>query len=199
MEFAYPRHLTRQAPHVCGRRLHFPHLTSRQGFALVAVLGLTTLAMILVLALLSVSDTSLKSESLDWEQTRARVTADTAVALALGQSKSATSGQFSDGTPRPWTSQPGAIRTYHMDGSPATLHKLYTAADMQAESTASITNDLPGNWQDYPDQFADLNAPLSGSVWPVSVSHRRSTGEDGRSSDRRRRLRLHHHTRRCGA
>lgn len=162
------------------RRLHFPHLTSRQGFALVAVLGLTTLAMILVLALLSVSDTSLKSESLDWEQTRARVTADTAVALALGQLKSATSGQFSDGTPRPWTSQPGAIRTYHMDGSLATLHKLYTAADMQAESTASITNDLPGNWQDHPDQFADLNAPLSGSngqlQFPI-VDPRAKTGD----------------------
>jgi len=58
-----------------------------------------------------------------------------------------------------WASQPGAIRTFNMDGSMSRIYKLYSAPDLLAGSTAEAQADLVVDWDLKPAQFVDLNAP----------------------------------------
>src|SRR5690606_31416696 len=71
----------------------------------------------------------------------------------------ATSQTFESGTPKPWTSQPGAVRVHQMDGSLDTLFKLYSAEAMTASSSEAVDADVPDDWKTRPDHFVDLNAP----------------------------------------
>lgn len=126
---------------------------------MVTVLGLVAMCMMLVVALLSVSETGYKAETTGLDQSRARWAADNAVNIALAQLMTATSQRFDDGTPKPWTSQPGGIRVHGMDGSMESLHKLYTATDMEVPTLTGIDNDVSTSWQQKPDVFVDLNEP----------------------------------------
>ncbi|MDB6118529.1 MAG: Verru Chthon cassette protein [Verrucomicrobiaceae bacterium] len=131
----------------------------RRGFAIVSVLALTILATVIVMAMLSLATVSVKTEDSALEMARARWTGNTAVSIALGQLIGATKEQFADGTPKPWTSQPGAIRVHAMDGTLEKLHKLYSASVMETNSLADVAKDVPDDWQQRPDDFVDLNAP----------------------------------------
>lgn len=131
----------------------------RKGFALVAVLSMIALALVTVVALLSVASNGMKHAGIEASITRARLTADSAVAVAVGQLRAATTREFEDGTPKPWTSQPGAIRVHRMDGQLEQLFKLYSAADMVAPTSADLANDVPADWNSRPAEFVDLNAP----------------------------------------
>lgn len=131
-----------------------------RGFALISVLGMTVLLTLIIVGLLAVSNQGFKTENSAMEGARARWTGQNAVSIALGQLVSATSQQFPDGTPKPWTSQPGGIRVHAMDGSLEKLHKLYTAAQMVVTSLDDIDkDDLPDDWQQRPEEFVDLNSP----------------------------------------
>lgn len=130
-----------------------------RGFAMVTVLGMIALCMVIVVALLSVSEVSFKAENTGLDQSRVRLAADNAVNMALSQLMTATTQKFPDGTPKPWTSQPGAIRVHGMDGNLETLHKLYTAQDMEVPTLTGLDNDAPSSWQGNPDVFVDLNEP----------------------------------------
>lgn len=136
-------------------------MLSRRGFALVIVLGLMVLALTFLVAMLSLSTSSMKEESAGFDQTRVRVALNNAMQVAMGRLVSATSETFPDGiTPKPWTSQPGAVRVHGMDGRLETLHKLYTAKVMDVTSDAGIANDVPPDWQRHTDEFVDLNEPV---------------------------------------
>ncbi|MDB6138456.1 MAG: Verru Chthon cassette protein [Verrucomicrobiaceae bacterium] len=148
-----------QAPLVkdaCGNGRKAPR---PRGFALVSVLGLTVLLTLIVVGLLATSGQQFKTENSALEFSRARWTGQNAVSIALGQLVSATSQQFPDGTPKPWTSQPGGIRVHAMDGSLEKLHKLYSAAQMEVTSLDDIQSDLPDDWQQRTEEFVDLNVP----------------------------------------
>ncbi len=131
----------------------------RRGFALVMVVAMIALMMAVIVAFLSVARQGSREASIEAEKERARLVAQNAANVALAQLRDATSQFFPDGTPKPWTSQPGAVRVHNMDGSLGTLFKLYTADSMTTGSLGSVTVDVPDDWAARPDDFVDLNAP----------------------------------------
>lgn len=131
----------------------------KHGMALVIVVSMLGLLTMLLLASFSLTETDFTSEISVHEHSRAQMLADDAVALAQASLAGATSQQFADGTPKPWTSQPGAIRVHEMDGSLEAIHKLYSAREMTASSVAEVNADLPDNWAQQVESFVDLNEP----------------------------------------
>ena len=131
----------------------------QRGFALVLVLAMVALMTLLLVAMLSTTRLSSKESNLAGERQRAEGIAQNAVHLALAQLRDATSREFPDGSPMPWTSQPGAIRTHTMDGRLETLFKLYSADLMQTADVSTVGADVPDDWDQRRDEFVDLNAP----------------------------------------
>ncbi len=131
----------------------------RRAFALVLVVAMVALMTVFIVAMLTTARHGLRESHIESERLRAQSTAESAAQVALAQLRDATSGEFTDGTPVPWTSQPGAIRAHAMDGSLARLFKLYSAQEMQTADLDSVTVDVPDDWAAHPDQFVDLNAP----------------------------------------
>lgn len=165
------------------RRLRPRPRPARRGVALVLTLGLLALMLVLVTAILDTSRDGLQETAMVKGQDQARRAAQDAVAVALGQLRVATGQHFSSGRPRPWTSQPGAIRVHQMDGSLDTVYKLYSAASMTTADPAGIEkDDLPDDWAEQPDVFVDLNAPVESEDgrlrFPV-VDPRAFAGEQG--------------------
>lgn len=147
---------------------------SRPAFALVVVLALLGLVLMLVVAALSVTRQELVTSQQSAEHARARMLAGSATAIAVAQLRSAiegASGGDGKAAPKPWTSQPGAIRVHGSDGSLETIFKLYSAAAMRASAEAALKDDLaPANWQQRPEHFVDLNAPshvAAGFKFPI--------------------------------
>lgn len=136
-----------------------PHAHRKRGMALVMVVSLLALLTMLMLATVSVTDSDFKAESASFEYSRARMLADSAVAIAQSKLVEATSQRFGDGTPKPWTSQPGAIRVHGMDGALETLYKLYSAPSATTASLTETAADLPDDWAAQKESFVDLNAP----------------------------------------
>jgi hypothetical protein len=142
-------------------------LRTRKGFALVLVLSLTALMLIMLLGILSVSQTEYEATKDYHGSASARALADSAVNIALAQLHAGTSEEFSDATPKPWTSQPGAIRVHDMSGKLQTLYKLYSGTQMRMDRTnleddqlqTDLAADLPGSWRQNAESFVDLNAP----------------------------------------
>jgi hypothetical protein len=131
----------------------------RRGIALVVVTMMIALMLVLLLALLSAGTTENRMAHTESAALNAQFTTESAIAVALGQLGAATREEFDDGTPKPWTSQPGAIRVHGMDGQLQRLYKLYTAAEMITESTGDLVNDMPEDWSTRPAEFTDMNTP----------------------------------------
>jgi hypothetical protein len=132
--------------------------TSR-GFALIITLVMVGLCTTLIVAVHMVSTAEYKSGATELDRMRSRTLADSAVAMALSQLATGTTQTFSNGTPKPWTSQPGALRVHDMSGKLESIYKLYSAADMVVEDENALTLDLASEWQSQPDTFVDLNVP----------------------------------------
>lgn len=120
------------------------------------MVGLCTL---LIMAMHSVTKVEFQSGNTELDRTRARLLGDSAVAMALSQLANGTTEIFSNGVPKPWTSQPGALRVHDMSGELQTIHKLYSASDMAVESEEALAYDVPADWQTQREAFVDLNAP----------------------------------------
>lgn len=133
----------------------------RRGFALVLVISMLALLMVLMLAFLSLGQDDARLSHAHIENNRANWVAQSAVNTAMAQLREATSQTFETGAPKPWTSQPGAIRVHRMNGTLETLYKLYSAPSMTAAALADTANDLPDDWAAQPGRFVDLNAPLA--------------------------------------
>jgi len=135
-------------------------LPRRQGaFALVLVLAMVAMMTMLVVALMTLSQGQTRESAVEAARMRSEFLAQTAVNVALAQMRDATSQVFTDGTPMPWTSQPGGIRVHNMDGSLNRLYKLYTAAGMQSQEFDAVAMDVPEDWMNRPEVFVDLNEP----------------------------------------
>ncbi len=139
--------------------ISFMRVPRKHGMALIIVISTLALVTMLMLASFSLTDTDFRTETIVYEQSRALLLADDAVALAQSSLISATSQQFEDGTPKPWTSQPGAIRVHNMEGDLESIYKLYSSNEMTATSVAATASDLPDNWADQKESFVDLNEP----------------------------------------
>lgn len=117
------------------------------------------LCTVLIMAVHSVTKVEFQAGNTELDRTRARLLGESAVAVALSQLARGTTESFSNGVPKPWTSQPGALRVHDMSGTLQTIHKLYSASDMAVESEDDLAHDLPANWQAQPEAFVDLNVP----------------------------------------
>lgn len=137
---------------------------TRRGLALISVLAMVTLATVIVLALFSVSDTEFKASKIYAGGNSARQFGDTAVNVVIGQIRSATVDSTTPSLPRLWSSQPGAVRVYNLDGTFFRGHKLYSDSTMivtGADGDNAMSGDAPDSaWDSSPDRYVDINEPV---------------------------------------
>lgn len=81
-----------------------------RGLAIVVTLLMLALLAVAAIGVLSVSSTHRRSTSAYADSVRTRQLGDFAVNLAVSQIRQGASQEEKDGTPKPWTSQPGAPR-----------------------------------------------------------------------------------------
>src|SRR5690606_4663564 len=72
-----------------------------------------------------------------------------------------------------WASQPGAIRVYDDTGEEVRVFKLYSSDVMSSQDGTSLDDgsDIPANWGSRPDEFTDLNEPVSRNgewIYPIA-------------------------------
>jgi len=98
-------------------------------------------------------------------QTEARVLSENVLSLVTAQIRDATTQSDTA-----WASQPGLIRTYSSSGNKT--YKLYSAQDMIATNFDPTANtDISTTWFSVPDQFVDLNSPVSVKTGNSTVRH----------------------------
>ena len=148
------------------------HLTPRSaarpdtGAALVLTLGMLVLLSGLVLALLLTVRTEYGSAKAYEGGTNARLLADSALNLVIGQIREA-----STQPDKAWISQPGLMRTFDTSGKVVKCYKLYSADSLVEDDTfdPAKATDLPGvfpttdarNWKKQPGLWTDINAPVA--------------------------------------
>lgn len=145
-------------------RLHTtsqPHL-SNSGTALIPsllIIGMVAAVVVLFFNLVTTQTQNAASQVAANDLTTLR---DTAINSAIGQLRQ---GSTEDGAL--WISQPGALRTFDADsGTPNFVYKLYSAKDMTVSAAMlgsnlqkNLENDVPGDWNDQPAIYGDLNEP----------------------------------------
>lgn len=154
--------------------------TNREGLALISVLGVVTLATILILALFSVSDAEFKSARNYADGAMARQLADNTVNLVISQIQAAATGV---GVPNGgqggsiWASQPGGVRVYQSDGEFVVGRKLYSATEMvvngfAAQAELEFSRSAPPEaWDESPSAWVDLNEPIVRTVGGASRTY----------------------------
>lgn len=134
----------------------------KKGIALVVVLTAISLCLILMVALLSTSQTEMNSTAASSRGTSARLHADTAVSLVIGQIQDVTHQDSGTAGMETWTSQPGMVRQYRENGVLLKGNKLYSDRKMVETSERDITKDTPpADWDQRPTQYVDLNEPVA--------------------------------------
>jgi len=131
----------------------------RRGAAVAMVLGVTVLMTLMVVSLMGLALTERRAATSAVAGSEADHLVHTTLALAISQLRDGTRQLAADGTPLPWTSQPGALRVHAIDGTLESIIKLYSAATMTAATTAAVADDLPADWDQWSWIFADLNEP----------------------------------------
>ncbi len=142
------------------RRARLAKKAKQKGVALVTVLAILLLMTVLILSFFTMATSELKSSEKEAEGLRARSLADAAVNMAIAQLREATTLLDASGRVSPWSSQPGAVRTFRQDGKLFRLFKLYSAKTMVVGNMATVPDDVPRDWQSKPAQFIDLNSPM---------------------------------------
>ena len=133
---------------------------SDSGIALVLVLGMLALIVILMVAFLGSVSSELKSAKTYASGLDAKSLADSSVNIVISQIQDATA------QPRlAWASQPGMIRTYDNTGAPVAAYKLYSSDRLRVDGAfnplTSLDTEIPVDWADKRELFADLNKPAS--------------------------------------
>lgn len=132
-----------------------------KGVALVTVLAIVLLMTVLIMSFFTMSRTELASSIKDSENLKARAFADAAVNMVIGQIREGTTFEGASQVLQPWSSQPGAIRSFDLYGNLVRIFKLYSSDQMEDGSTAQAVNrDVERNWNEKPDQWVDLNEPV---------------------------------------
>jgi len=147
--------------------------TSRQGVALVIVLGFLVLISALILAFFSTVTTELTASQTYAGSVTTKQLADTATNFVMGQISMATQSvkpgttSFDANAALAWASQPGMIRTFDTTGQGYQYFKLYSSPQMiiDAQQAGSwdpikeLSNEVPDDWATKPSIFTDLNSP----------------------------------------
>lgn len=152
--------------------------SDRRGLALISVLGVVTLATILILSLYSVSDAEFKSSVIYSDAATSKHLADTATRIVIGQIQAAATGAGTPGSPNGeaaigttiWASQPGAVRVYDAAGNFILGRTLYSSSKMVwggggagggLDGEKKMTQKVPAaTWAQSLDQWVDLNRPV---------------------------------------
>ena len=136
---------------------------SKGGAALILVLGMLVLLSGLVLSFLLTVRTEYGSAKSYEGGTNARLLADSALNLVIGQIREA-----STQPDQAWISQPGLIRTFDVSGKPVKSYKLYSAESLIEDGSfdPAQATDLPSasgasSWKSQPGLWTDLNAPVA--------------------------------------
>lgn len=159
--------------------------TDRRGLALISVLGVVTLATILIMALFSISDAEYRAAKVYAEGNSARHLADSAINIVQAQIQTAATGGSNQVKPAIWVSQPGAVRTYNAAGQFIEGRTLFSASNM-VTTNAGIAGEreftfgaagsprVDGKWSSKPDQWVDMNQPVvrsrSGDASDIEVT-----------------------------
>ncbi|XHR30561.1 MAG: Verru_Chthon cassette protein A [Chthoniobacteraceae bacterium] len=155
-----------------------PRRASRQGVALILVLGAILFISVLTVAFFGSVNHELVSSKSYASGASARIYADAAVNLVIGQLQA---GTTQDNPAQTWVSQPGLIRRFNTEGRMEKAFKLYSSNQMVEGATFSPLTatgtpaDVPDwnastpnaslPWNLYPNLYADLNTPITtGSV-----------------------------------
>ena len=132
-----------------------------QGFSLLTVLAALAVMSLLLLALMSGAAHQVRGGQNAASLARARMLADSAVSLVIGQIQQATTQ-----TDQAWISQPGLIRTYAATKArtASASYKLYSAPQM-IDTSGGLTflaGDVPSDWNSTTNAsvYTDLNAPV---------------------------------------
>ncbi len=146
---------------------------SKSGMALVLVLSILVLITLLVVFINISVRRDLEESSSFAAFTTAQQLADSAMDIAIGQIREATSGFEKDSAGNPllnqplaWASQPGAIRTYKKNGDEHLIYKLYSTRRLVTQNAGELTtggtnSDIPTDWATRRALFTDLNAPAT--------------------------------------
>ncbi len=138
-----------------------------QGIAIITVLAVLLLMSVLVLAFFQMASTEyITSNNYDYG-IRSRQAADTVISMVTGQIRKATTQTGKELEANAWISQPGAITTfgttteYRSAKDAARLkYKLYSSDKMVVDGDENLSEDVPGNWDEHPENWVDLNAPV---------------------------------------
>lgn len=129
---------------------------SRDGMALVIVLGVLVLLTVLVVGFLGRALMERASTSAYFEEGLTDILANQAVNIVSAQIEHASTR---NGVA--WASQPGMIRTFQPNGDLLNAYKLYSDSDMIAASVdATAAMAALQNWRSSPAHFTDLNEPV---------------------------------------
>lgn len=136
----------------------------RRGIALVTVISVVALMTVLIVAMLSLSQTELKSANTNANGQQARQLSEVAVNLVVSQLRKGTSQNTNSTGWEAWASQPGLIRRFNTAGDTQEAYKLYSSSQLVLRSAGSIESQLladvvPTDWETYPHRFVDLNKP----------------------------------------
>jgi hypothetical protein len=136
--------------------------------ALVMVLSIMALLMVLVLAMLSMGSSELRSSSAFSQSSQVRTLTEMPVSIVMGQIRQATSGL---GMTKTWASQPGMIRVFGTEsGGPGGRAKLESAwrlysSDKMVELGTSFDAKTEAAtlalWKQTPAQFTDMNESVA--------------------------------------
>lgn len=143
--------------------LAFP-LRRQRGLALITVLSVMALMTLLIVAMLSISSTELKSAQTQFDGSRARQLSEVAVNLSIAQLRKATSQNSNNNGWETWASQPGLVRRFSTTGQTLEAYKLYSSSKLILREPGQIENQLladsaPANWTEQPERYVDLNRP----------------------------------------
>lgn len=138
-----------------------PLVVRQRGVALVLVLACLVVITILTVAFLQAVRTDLQASQGYSSGANARMLADSALNLVIGQIQEATQREN-----EAWMSQPGLIRTYNTQGAAAKAYKLYSADQLVIDGAFNPVDgsgqptDVPTDWKAQGrDVFTDLNEP----------------------------------------
>ena len=135
---------------------------SRRSSALLLVLGMIVLLSALVLAFLASVNTQLSTSQIYANGATVKQLADSTTQLAISQIVTATGNTNST---LAWASQPGMIRTYSTNGSPAQFYKLYSSTNMVVNGASFVpANEVPpDSWSSASSAglYTDINSPVS--------------------------------------
>lgn len=147
-----------------------PPLRRNGGAALLLILGSLVLISILVVSFLISVRGDAASSNFYSSEVNSRQLADTATQLVMAQIAEATSDAN-----LAWISQPGLLRTFDENGQKA-AYKLYSSNVLKdgpaynPVNSTTLTQELDNQWFNKPDEFVDLNEPVSvanSDVYPI--------------------------------